>query len=122
MSEQIEIAFNLIRIVLGVGDQRFGELSALAQIATDLDSLAARFRMSPRQYPAAYTTLDKMTPEKVKREIYRPQRDFFWVPLAIALLILTLYHCLALLIAVLRAPGRKQGPKAMEIDGASHGN
>jgi len=74
------------------------------------------------QLPVPQEMLDKMTPEKVKREIYRPQRDFFWVPLAIALLILTLYHCLALLIAVLRAPGRKQGPKAMEIDGASHGN
>jgi hypothetical protein len=54
LSEQIEIAFDLIRIVFGVGDQGFGELSALAQIAADLDSLAARFRMSPPQYPAAH--------------------------------------------------------------------
>jgi Ca-activated chloride channel homolog len=36
--------------------------------------------------------------------------------------ILTLYHCLALLIAVLRAPGRKQESKSMETQGASHGN
>jgi len=53
LCEQVEVAFNLIRIVLRIGDQRFGELSTLAQIGADLDSLAARFCMSTREYPAA---------------------------------------------------------------------
>jgi Ca-activated chloride channel homolog len=63
-----------------------------------------------------------MTPEKVKRESYRPQRDFFWIPLAIALLILAVYHCIALMIAVLRAPRREQARDGASIEGAGHGN
>ena len=53
LREQVEIALNLIRIVLRIGDHRFGELSSLAQISANLDSLAARFCMSAREYSAA---------------------------------------------------------------------
>jgi hypothetical protein len=112
---------------VGIGDpSATGEdkvdLDALQRISDITGGCAFHALGDPQELADVYTTLDKMTPEKVKREIYRPQRDFFWIPLAIALSILTLYHCLALLVAVLRAPGRKQGPKTMEIDGASHGN
>lgn len=69
-----------------------------------------------------YQTLDKITPDKVKREIYRPQRDFFWIPLAVALLVFTLYHCLALLIALLRSPRREPTPERATIAEVSHGN
>jgi Ca-activated chloride channel family protein len=69
-----------------------------------------------------YQTLDKITPDKVKREIYRPQRDFFWIPLAVALLVFTLYHCLALLIAMLRSPRREPAPERATIAEVSHGN
>jgi Ca-activated chloride channel family protein len=77
---------------------------------------------NPQELADVYTTLDKMTPEKVKREIYRPQRDFFWIPLAIALSLLTLYHCLALAIAALRTPNRRRAGKDAETRGVSHGN
>jgi Ca-activated chloride channel family protein len=72
-----------------------------------------------------YTTLDKLTPEKIKREIYRPQRDYFWVPVAAGLSILALYHVLALLIAWLRAPRRARGVQGVEsvpVSEARHGN
>jgi len=117
----------LVIHTVGIGDpSATGEdkvdLDALQRISDITGGRAFHALGNPQELADVYTTLDKMTPEKVKREIYRPQRDFFWIPLAIALSILTLYHCLALAIAALRAPGRKQGPKTMEINGASHGN
>jgi len=117
----------LVIHTVGIGDPNAtGEdkvdLDALQRISDITGGRAFHALGNPQELADVYTTLDKMTPEKVKREIYRPQRDFFWIPLAIALSILTLYHCLALAIAVLRAPGRKQGLKTMEMDGASHGN
>jgi Ca-activated chloride channel homolog len=117
----------LVIHTVGIGDpSATGEdkvdLDALQRISDITGGRSFHALGNPQELADVYTTLDKMTPEKVKREIYRPQRDFFWIPLAIALSILTLYHCLALLVAVLRAPGRKQGPKIMEIHGASHGN
>jgi Ca-activated chloride channel family protein len=69
-----------------------------------------------------YTTLDRVTPEKVKLEIYRPQREFFWIPLAAALLIFTLYHSLALLIAWARSPRREAAPARETFGEASRGN
>jgi Ca-activated chloride channel family protein len=69
-----------------------------------------------------YATLDKLTPEKIKREIYRPQRDYFWVPVAAAFSMLALYHVLALLIALLRAPRRARGAQGVPVSEAQRGN
>jgi Ca-activated chloride channel family protein len=112
---------------VGIGDpDTTGEdkvdLDALQHISDITGGRSFHALGNPQELADVYTTLDKMTPEKVKREIYRPQRDFFWIPLAAALSILTLYHCLALLIAVLRAPSQKQAPKTMDMDGVGHGN
>jgi Ca-activated chloride channel homolog len=58
----------------------------------------------------------------VKREIYRPQRDFYWVPAGLAVAIFALYHVLALLIAVLRGPRREPAPERVAIAEARRGN
>ncbi|MFT4432210.1 vWA domain-containing protein [Caballeronia sp. 15715] len=112
---------------VGIGDPNAtGEdkvdLDALQHISEITGGRSFHALGNAQELADVYTTLDKMTPEKVKREIYRPQRDFFWIPLAAALSILTLYHCLALLIAVLRTSGRKQASKPMDMNGAGHGN
>jgi Ca-activated chloride channel family protein len=111
----------LVIHTIGIGDpSATGEdkvdLDALKQISTITGGESFHALGNPQELADVYTTLDKMTPEKVKRETYRPQRDFFWIPLALGLLILTLYHALALLIAVLRAPRQEQ------VKGAAHGN
>lgn len=111
----------LVIHTIGIGDpSATGEdkvdLDALKQISTITGGESFHALGNPQELADVYTTLDKMTPEKVKRETYRPQRDFFWIPLALGLLIVTLYHALALLIAVLRAARQEQ------VKGAAHGN
>ena len=127
---EIAKSHKLVVHTIGIGDpDTTGEdkvdLDALARISSITDGRS--FRALGRQQDLAdvYATLDKLTPEKVKREIYRPQRDFYWVPVAAAVSIFALYHVLALLIAVLRAPraprreARPERPKTVE---AGHGN
>jgi Ca-activated chloride channel family protein len=58
----------------------------------------------------------------VKREIYRPQRDFYWVPAGLAVAIFALYHVLALLIAMLRALRREQAPERASLAEVRRGN
>jgi len=111
----------LIIHTIGIGDpsatgEDKADLDALKRISEITGGESFHALGNPQELADVYTTLDKMTPEKVKRETYRPQRDFFWIPLALALLILTLYHCLALLLAVLRAPRREPAEKV------AHGN
>lgn len=96
---------------IGIGDpQTEGEdkvdLDALARIAQITGGSAFHALGREEDLAAVYSTIDRMTPEKIKREVYRPQREFYWVPLALAVSLLTLYHVLAYLIAWLRAPRR----------------
>jgi Ca-activated chloride channel family protein len=117
----------LVIHTIGIGDpDTTGEdrvdLDALARISSITGGRA--FRALGRQQDLAdvYATLDKLTPEKVKREIYRPQRDFYWVPAGLAVAIFALYHVLALLIAVLRAPRRERPPARVTVAEAGRGN
>jgi Ca-activated chloride channel homolog len=117
----------LVIHTIGIGDPNTtGEdkvdLDALARISSITGGRA--FRALGRQQDLAdvYATLDKLTPEKVKREIYRPQRDFYWVPAGLAVAIFALYHVLALLIAVLRAPHRERPAEHATIAEARRGN
>jgi Ca-activated chloride channel family protein len=96
---------------IGIGDpQTEGEdkvdLDALARIAQITGGHAFHALGREEDLAAVYSAIDRMTPEKIKREVYRPQREFYWVPLALAVSLLTLYHVLAYLIAWLRAPHR----------------
>ncbi len=117
----------LVIHTVGIGDpSATGEdkvdLDALQQLSDITGGRSFHALGNPQELADVYTTLDKLAPEKVKRETYRPQRDFFWIPLAIALLLLTAYHCLALMIAVLRAPRRERAGNGASIEGARHGN
>ncbi|RFU48967.1 VWA domain-containing protein [Paraburkholderia sp. DHOC27] len=112
---------------IGIGDpQATGEdrvdFEALQHIADITGGRAFQALGNEQDLVDVYRTLDRITPQKVKREIYRPQRDFFWVPLAVALLLFTLYHCVALLIALLRAPRHEVLPAQMPLGEVSRGN
>jgi Ca-activated chloride channel family protein len=124
---EIAKAHKLVIHTIGIGDPNAtGEdkvdLDALQRIADITGGRAFRALGKEEDLVDVYQTLDRITPEKVKREIYRPQRDFFWIPLAVALLIFTLYHSLALLIAMLRAPRREPAAQRPTIGEVSHGN
>lgn len=56
---------------------------------------------------AIYQTLDRITPDRVKRQSHRPRRDLFWLPVAAAGGLVLAYHGLMLLITVMRWPRRK---------------
>jgi Ca-activated chloride channel family protein len=123
---QIAKGHKLVIDTIGIGDpEATGEdrvdLDALQRIADITGGRAFHALGKEEDLVEVYQTLDRITPEKVKREIYRPQRDFFWIPLAGAVIVFTLYHCLALLIAMLRGPRRERAPERT-IAQASHGN
>jgi Ca-activated chloride channel family protein len=116
----------LVVHTIGIGDTgATGEdkvdLDALQHIADVTGGRAFHALGNAQELADVYTTLDRMTPEKVKREIYRPQRDYYWIPLAVALSVFTLYHVIALLIAMLRAPRREPAPSRVIAEGG-HGN
>jgi Ca-activated chloride channel family protein len=124
---EIAKGHKLVIHTIGIGDpEATGEdrvdLEALQHIADITGGRAFHALGKEEDLVEVYQTLDKITPDKVKREIYRPQRDFFWIPLAVALLVFTLYHCLALLIAMLRSPHRELAPERATIAEVSHGN
>jgi Ca-activated chloride channel family protein len=117
----------LVVHTVGIGDPATtGEdrvdLDALAHIAGITGGRAFRALGQEKDLADVYATLDKLTPEKIKREIYRPQRDYFWVPVAAGLFILALYHVLALLVALLRSTGRAQRAQGVPVSEAQHGN
>jgi len=49
----------------------------------------------------AYATLDKITPQNFKTLSYQPKRELFMIPLAAALVLLTGYHLLMMIISLL---------------------
>jgi len=86
---------------IGIGDPQ-----ATGEAKVDLQTLQAIaqttggrfFRADDRQaLQAVYTTLDKITPHKVKTFSHQPKRDLFWWPLGAALLLLLASHALAAL-------------------------
>jgi Ca-activated chloride channel family protein len=124
---EIAKGHKLVIHTIGIGDpEATGEdrvdLDALQRIADITGGRAFSALGKEEDLVDVYKTLDRITPEKVKREIYRPQRDYFWIPLAAALLIFTLYHCMALLIALLRAPRREAAPAREPLGGVSRGS
>ena len=62
----------------------------------------------------AYDTLDKITPQNFKTLSYQPRRELFMYPLAAALILLTAYHILMLVISLLiRLFSRRNEPEAV---------
>lgn len=100
---------------IGIGDpDATGEdrvdLAALERIADTTGGRAFRALGNEAELADVYATLDRITPVAVKHEIYRPQRDYYWVPLGAGLLLLVLYHAMALALALLRARGGEVPP------------
>jgi Ca-activated chloride channel family protein len=124
---EIAKTHGLVIHTIGIGDPATtGEdkvdLDALARISNITGGRAFHALGDQQELAAVYATLDRITPAKVKREIYRPQRDFFWIPLAAAMTIFALYHVLALVLAMLRALRAGQASKPTNAIEASHGN
>jgi Ca-activated chloride channel homolog len=124
-----EIAKNhqLVIHTVGIGDPNTtGEdkvdLAALERIARITGGRSFRALGTQQDLADVYATLDKMTPEKIRREIYRPQRDFYWVPVAVAVSVLALYHVLALCVAWWRGPRRDALQESVPIAGVRRGN
>ncbi|WP_310632588.1 VWA domain-containing protein [Paraburkholderia sp.] len=107
---------------IGIGDAAASgedrvDLEALQRIADTTGGRAFRALGDEAELADVYATLDRITPVAVKHEIYRPQRDFYWVPLGAGLLLLSLYHVVALGVALLRARTRTTA-EAVQIDAA----
>ncbi|KGD86831.1 membrane protein [Achromobacter sp. RTa] len=57
-----------------------------------------------------YATLDRLTPQEVKTLSHQPAREYFWIPLAAALVLLGCWHAIAALRSRLGArEGGKEG-------------
>lgn len=102
---------HLVIHTIGIGDvNATGEdrvdLAALQRISSATGGRSYQAFGREQDLADVYTQLDRLTPERIKREIYRPQTEYFWVPLGLALLIVTVYHLCALLVAVLRGARR----------------
>lgn len=99
------------------GEQRV-DLRALEQIAQTTGGRS--FRGEQRQgLEGIYKTLDEITPEKVKRSLYRPKRALYFYPLCAAALLLIAYHAGMLARASLIRK-RKTGSTKFQAPSAKH--
>lgn len=76
------------------------------------------FQASDREsLQQVYATLDQITPRQVETLSHQPKRDFFWVPVGLAVLLLALWHGVAALLAW-RRDGRPAPAARAKEDGA----
>ncbi|CAM3974359.1 VWFA domain-containing protein [Bordetella tumbae] len=102
---------------IGIGDPQ-----ATGEERVDFDALREIARTAGGKFFSAndvnalrevYATLDRITPKEVKSLSHQPKRDYFWIPLGLALCLLLLWHCIAALGAwrgVHRADHAGQAP------------
>lgn len=112
----------LVIHTIGIGDvDATGEdrvdLAALQRISHATGGRSYQAFGREQDLADVYTQLDRLTPERIKQEVYRPQTEYFWMPLALALLIVTAYHLCALLIAIIRGAARRRVSADGEVDG-----
>lgn len=98
----------LVIHTIGIGDvNATGEdrvdLAALQRISSATGGHSYQAFGREQDLADVYTQLDRLTPERIKREVYRAQTEYFWVPLGLALLIVAAYHLCALLMAAIRS-------------------
>jgi Ca-activated chloride channel family protein len=111
---QIAKHHGIVVHTIGIGDpQTEGEdkvdLDALTRIARTTGGTSFHAMGRAEDIASVYAQIDKMTPEKITREVYRPRREFYWLALALAVSLFSLYHGIACLVALLRAPRRVPG-------------
>ena len=95
---------NITVHVVGIGDPRAkGEdkvdYAALGNIAQATSGQVFHGENSA-ELERAYATLDQITPQKFKTLSYQPKRELFTVPLAAALVLLTGYHLLMMIVTL----------------------
>ena len=97
---------------IGIGDP-----SAEGEAKVNLTALQGIAKSTGGQYFRAedrdslnqvYATLDSITPHQVKTFSHQPKRDLFWLPVAGAISLLTLYHLFALLASRLNQRSARQ--------------
>ena len=88
---------------IGIGDP-----AANGEERVDFDALREIARTAGGQFFIAhdatalrdvYATLDRITPKEVKTLRHQPKRDYFWIPVGLALCLLLIWHCFAALWA-----------------------
>jgi len=100
---EIAADHHIVVHTIGIGDPNASgeqkvDLQALKHIAAATGGRS--FRGENRQgLEQIYSTIDRITPEKVKRQIYRPKHELFWMPIAAGALLLLAYHLVMLLRA-----------------------
>lgn len=87
------------------GDDRV-DLAALQRVASITGGQSYQAHGSEADLADVYAQIDRLAPSRVKQEVYRPQTEYYWAPLGVALALATLYHVIALVIAVVRGRGR----------------
>ncbi|AGI24300.1 von Willebrand factor type A [Pseudomonas sp. ATCC 13867] len=97
---------------VGIGDpEASGDAKVDLKTLQDIASATGGrfFRADDRDaLQAVYTTLDQITPHRVKTLSHQPKRDLFWLPLGAALLALLVAHGMAALASRLGTPRRRR--------------
>ncbi|MCD0506160.1 vWA domain-containing protein, partial [Bordetella petrii] len=101
---------------IGIGDPGASgddkvDFDALRQIA---DTAGGQFFVARdgEALQDVYATLDRITPQEVKTLRHQPRRDYFWLPLGLAIVLLAAWHA----VAALR--GGRAGPNGTVRAGA----
>ncbi|MEG1626412.1 vWA domain-containing protein [Pseudomonas sp.] len=96
---------------IGIGDpDASGDAKVDLQVLKDIaEETGGRFfRAEDRNaLQQVYATLDRITPHQVKTLRHQPKRDLFWLPLGVALALLTVSHVVAALYGRLPHRGVK---------------
>lgn len=115
---------NITIHVVGIGDPRASgedkvDYAALAKIATATGGQV--FHGENRaELEKAYATLDQITPQNFKTVSYQPKRELFMFPLAAAVVLLTGYHMLMLIVSlVMRLFAHRGGSATGEAETTS---
>lgn len=98
---------HLLVHTVGIGDpdasgENRVDLDALEKIAATTGGRSYRAE-DRRQLETIYQTIDALTPQKIRREEFRPKRALYWIPLAAAALLLLAYHAILLTYGYARA-------------------
>lgn len=118
---QIARQHRIVVHTIGIGDpaatgENRVDLVALARIATVTGGTSYRGE-NREQLAGIYALLDRMTPSKVKHQVYRPKVRLYYYPLGAALALMLLYHALMLVLFAPMARRREAAALASGPEG-----
>ncbi len=100
---------------IGIGDP-----AATGEDRVDFDVLQGIARATGGQFfraqdlaslQAVYATLDRITPQEVNTLRHLPKRDYFWLPLGLALCLLAVWHGIAAIASARNPAARRPVPR-----------